>query len=236
MAVVTISGQTGSGGQEIGREVARLLGVDYLDRELLAEAARRTGIGLQQWTAHDMRVATLAERVAHLLQTFLEKSAMGYPTDPYLGGEPILSRTYEQMARVPTTPEQHLDDQRFIAVTTSIIKEVAALGNVVIIGRGAPYILKGHPRTLSVLTIAPRNYRIQVLMDREQWTREQAERQMDEQERHRIAFLHKFFHADPADLSTFDMTLQTGRLSPSAYAQLIAAAARALDASVVGGA
>lgn len=236
MAVVTISGQTGSGGQEIGREAAQLLGYGLVDRELLAEAARRTGIGLQQWTAHDMRLATTAERVAHIFQSFLEKSAIGYPGDPYLGGEPLLSRTYEQMAGASTTPEQHLDDQRFLTVTTTIIRELAEIGNVVIIGRGASYILHGHPRAFHVLTIAPREYRVRTVMDRERMTKEQAEHEVASQELHRTAYLQKFFHVDPMDPTAFDLVLQTGRLNLRQYAEMIALGVEALDARVVGGA
>ena len=236
MAIVTISGEIGSGGQDIGREVARLVGADFVDRELLAEAARRTGIELPEWTAHDMRVATLAERVAHLFQGFIERSAQGYAGDPYLSGEPILSRTYEQLAQPPSTPEQQLDDQRFLEVTRQIIRELADMGNVVIIGRGATYLLKDHPSALHVLTTAPRETRVRLTMDREQLPQEDAERSVHDQERHRVAFLRKFFHVDPLDPELFDIVLRVGRLSLNQYAEIVAAGAKALDARVLGGA
>lgn len=43
MPVVTIRGQLGSGASEIGREVANRLHVDYVDREVIAEALGRHG-------------------------------------------------------------------------------------------------------------------------------------------------------------------------------------------------
>ena len=45
MAVVTLNGATGVGGPEVGVEVARLLKADYVDRLLLAEAAKRARDG-----------------------------------------------------------------------------------------------------------------------------------------------------------------------------------------------
>ena len=235
MAIVTISGEIGSGGQEIGREAARLVGADYVDRELLAEAAQRTGIELREWTAHDMRVATLSERVTHLFQSFIQRSAQTYTGDPYLSGEPILSRTYEQLAQPPSTPEQQLDDQQFLEVTTQIIRELAEMGNVVIIGRGATYLLNDHPSVLHVLTTAPLATRVRLIMNREQLSQADAEWSIDDRERHRIAFLRKFFHIDPLDPEAFDIVLRTGRLGLNQYAEIVAAGARALDARVLGG-
>ena len=37
MPVITIRGQLGSGAPEVGREVARLIQGDYIDREVIAE-------------------------------------------------------------------------------------------------------------------------------------------------------------------------------------------------------
>ena len=43
MPVITITGLVGSGTAEIGAEVARSLGIDYVDRMILAEAAKKIG-------------------------------------------------------------------------------------------------------------------------------------------------------------------------------------------------
>ena len=64
MAVIAIAGQIGSGGQDIGQEVAKMLEGEFVDTFLLAEAANRTGISVEEWDARDMRVVGLADRVA----------------------------------------------------------------------------------------------------------------------------------------------------------------------------
>ena len=145
MAVIAIAGQIGSGGQDIGQEVANILEAEFVDTYLLTEAANRTGMSREEWDARDMRVDSLADRVARLFQTFIQRSAASYTADPYMSGEPLLSRTYEQAAAQPSNEEQTLDDQRFLEVTTEIIQELARLPRVVIIGRGATYILKTTP-------------------------------------------------------------------------------------------
>ena len=235
MAIVAISGQIGSGGQGIGREVARQIDGEYVDRELLVEAASRTGINLEEWAARDMRVASLTDRIAHIFQVFIERSAAGYSGDPYMSGEPLISRTYEQQATQAATPDQRLDDRRFLEVTTEIIREMAEPSHAVIIGRGAFHILKDHPRVFHLLTIAPADYRVRIIMERDQLSHDDAVKFVEEQERHRQTFIRKFFHTDPLDPSAFDMVLSTHRLSVRQHADIVVAAARSLDARVVGG-
>ena len=232
MAVIAIAGQIGSGGQDIGQEVARMLEGEFVDTFLLAEAANRTGISVEEWDARDMRVVGLADRVARMFQTFIQRSAAGYSADPYLSGEPLLSRTYEQAAAQPSNEQQTLDDQRFLEVTTEIIRELARLPQVVIIGRGATYILKDEPRVFNVLTLAPREQRIKRFADRRELTLDEAQKEVDDQEHKRQAYLRKFFRVDPFDPSWFDIVLQIDRLDISEYAEMIQTGAKALDAKI----
>ena len=44
---ITIGRQFGSGGREIGKKVAEALGVPYYDKELLAVAAKESGLSHQ---------------------------------------------------------------------------------------------------------------------------------------------------------------------------------------------
>ena len=44
MNIVTISREFGSGGREIGKKVAEILGYDYYDREIIAEIAKRHNV------------------------------------------------------------------------------------------------------------------------------------------------------------------------------------------------
>ncbi len=229
MAVIAIAGQIGSGGQDIGQEVAAQLEAEFVDNFLLSEAASRTGMSIEEWDARDMRVDSLTDRIARVFQTFVQRSAASYTADPYMSGEPILSRTYEQAAAEPRTDEQTLDDQRFLEVTTEIIKELARLPRVVIIGRGATYILRNNPRVFNVLALAPRDARIERWANRNSLSADEARREVDDQEHHRQAFLRKFFGVDPFDPSWFDMVLRVDRLDIKHYAQMVAAGARALD-------
>ncbi|MBI4329325.1 MAG: cytidylate kinase-like family protein [Chloroflexi bacterium] len=232
MAVVTVSGHYGSGALEVGRAVAEVLQAHYVDQEILAEAARRTKTEVQQWAERDEKLLTLSQRISVFFQSFLERSAAGYGGDPYTGGyaEPLLSRTYEQMTQLATTPQQHLDDRLFLEVTSAVIKDLAQIGKVVIIGRGSPFILKDHPTAFHVFLTAPQDFRRQVLIKREQVTRQQAEHLLAKGEKERRAFISKFFHIEHDDPLFYHQVLDASRFTWQEAAAIIATGARLLQA------
>ena len=46
--IITIARQNGSGGREVGKILADLLGIKCYDQEILSEAAEESGISLQE--------------------------------------------------------------------------------------------------------------------------------------------------------------------------------------------
>jgi cytidylate kinase len=62
MAIVTIAHETGSGGPEIGLELAKRLGWRYVDRDMLSEAALRYGVVEDRLTELDEKKPSLFER------------------------------------------------------------------------------------------------------------------------------------------------------------------------------
>ena len=58
--VITIGRQFGSGGREIGRLIAEKLGIEYYDKELLAEAEKEAEILIAEGEAEYMRILSEA--------------------------------------------------------------------------------------------------------------------------------------------------------------------------------
>ena len=144
MPVVTVSGNLGSGAREVAQAVAVRLGLDYVDQEIMVEAARRLGVSVSAVESHDERPSRLGERLASIMRTLMERSAMAGTADPMTGGggsglDMILSQTYGEAAGLPSdAPRGQLDDESYLRTLTSIIQGIAARGNVVILGRGQP--------------------------------------------------------------------------------------------------
>ena len=75
-----------------------------------------------------------------------------------------------------------MHDKAFIEATTSVIKELAASGDVVIIGRGSNMILSDTPGVVHVGLVAPTDVRVDTMAKREMFSPEEARAYMDELE------------------------------------------------------
>ena len=233
MAVVTIDGQIG-GPRQIGPNIARLLGVDYVDRLILAEAARRLSATIEVLAEREERVPRLIERIGRLLERAMERSAMvGVGGDPYLGRG--LGSIYDEVSRVPATRAQEVEDGRFIEVTKEVIRELAQAGNVVIIGRGGCIIVKDMPQVLRVGIVADdMEDRIAYIMERDTLERAAAEKYTNDTEKARIAYFRKFFKVHPDDPQLYHMMVNISAMNSEYAAVVIAEAARALEAKTAG--
>ena len=89
-----------------------------------------------------------------------------------------------------------------------IVGTVARHGGAVILGRGAHLIL-GPGAALRVLVVAPLEPRVRAVMKSEGLSEREARRRIVTVEADRKAFLMKHFHDDLADLTTFDIVLNT---------------------------
>lgn len=106
------------------------------------------------------------------------------------------------------------------------ILNYGALGEVVLIGRGAGHML---PRssTLAVRIVAPRSDRVAYMT---QWLRlspAEAEAEVDERDRRRRQFLLDNLSIDTADPTNYDLVLNSSRLGEELAAEVIVQTARA---------
>ncbi len=62
--IITIGRQFGSGGKEIGIRVAKELGIPFYDKELLQEAAKKSGLCEQIFESFDERPKSLLYSIA----------------------------------------------------------------------------------------------------------------------------------------------------------------------------
>ena len=231
MPVITINGTIGSGTFEIGQNVAELLELNYVDRMVLAEAARRVGSPVGALIEKEQRVIRFRERLGRFLQTMLERSAIsGVSGEPYFGRgiEMLPAETYTELAG-ESSSAQNVNDQAFIEATTAVIQDLADGGNVVIIGRGSNMILADVPGVFNVSLVAPVESRIDNIMRREELGREEAAAYVESLEEARVTFFRKFFKVEANDPTLYHMVLNTGLLPPANAAQTVAQAVTGLE-------
>ena len=208
MPVITITGLSGSGSIEVGSEVSKRLGIDYVDRLILAEAARKIGTTVAAVADRTERSPTLGDRVASFVRTVLERSALaGTGGDPYFGGgvDALLVREYRD---IPTGAEgQDVSDKQLMEVTASVIREIAQSEKVVIIGRGANVILRDWPGALHVGMVSSLEHRIERIIERERLSHAEAEKYIAENDKARTAYYHRFFKCQPEDPHQYHLVL-----------------------------
>ena len=230
MPVVTVSGSLGSGARDIAQAVARELKLEYVDHEILVEAARELGVAVSAVERRDERTSTIGERLGSVLHSLMEWSAAAGASDPVSGGlglETVLARTYGEAAALPAEPQGgQLDEQRYIKTLKSVIKELAARDNVVILGRGAQAILQHEVGVLHVYVAAPRDIRIEHLASLEGISREEAEKRIAHSDHHRQEFHRKYFKIDADSPQLYDLGINAGRVRFDVATKIIALAAR----------
>src|SRR5437867_9853350 len=181
MPVITISGNIASRAREIGQGVAEELGIPIVDQQVMVEAARRCAVPVGTVAEHDERRGSFRERLSALLRTVLERTAAS-GADPLTGAtglEAVLSRSYADMA----AEEPQLSDSLYLKTMTDIIPELAARGDVVLLGRCSRLILADMPGALHVLCVARRQLRAQRLTERDEIGLEEATQRARSEER-----------------------------------------------------
>ena len=230
MPVITVTGLVGSGAFEVGADVAKKLGIDYIDRMILAEAAKKIGTTVAAVAERTERPPRLGDRFAGFVKTVLERSALaGGGADPYFGGglDALLVREYRDFpTEEAAAADETLSDENLLKVTSGVIEEIAASGDVVIAGRGANIILHDTPGALHVGLVSRHTERVARIMEREQLNDIEAERHVIENDRARLAHYRRFFNVDPQDPQYYHLVLNTDLLHIDHSADVIVEAAR----------
>ena len=216
---------------EIGPKIANRLGVDHVDRTILAEAARKIGASEQDVADRTERAPGLGDRVAGFVKTVLERSALaGGGADPYFGGDSMRCwcASTATSRRRATAPENWTTRISSKSLRMSFRRSHQG-GNVVIAGRGSNIILREMPHTLHVGLISSLEVRVERIMQREQLGEEEAVRYVQENDRARIAYFKRFFDMDPQEARHYHQVLNTDMLTIDQTTEVIVATAQTLN-------
>lgn len=132
--IITIGRKYGSGGHQIGTEVAKALNIPFYDNELLDKASQDSGLCKAVFENQDEKPTS----------SFLYSLVMGSYSGAYSGS---------MMSDMPL-------NQKIFLSQFDTIKKLAEEGPCVIIGRCADYALELDPRLLSVFITADLDHRI----------------------------------------------------------------------------
>lgn len=130
MATITISKEFAAGGRQLAAQLAQELGYRLIGREILADLAKKLD---------------MSEGEAELLHRGQENSLFKLVDEIFL----------HTVRRIAQKPEAALDDDRYFAAVTDLVKGVAAQGDAVIVGWGGQYILADDANAHHFRVVAP---------------------------------------------------------------------------------
>jgi cytidylate kinase len=188
----------GSGGAPVGRELARRFGSEFLDRNIVASVAERSGIPEAEAEGYDEQLPSLWQRVAAALATSSPEVSM----PPLPSGESLSGGAVQE---------------RLARLTRLVVEEAAERGNAVIVGRGAAFIIGRRRDALHVHLHAPLEMRVRNLMTRVEEAPEHARpdaaslgelcRAIDAK---RAKYIRQLFGVNWLDVTHYDLAIDTG--------------------------
>ena len=146
-------------------------------------------------------------------------------------GKACLGGAHESSGGPGQAQGQALDEARAMDLIRATIGAAYERGSVLIVGRGGQVILEDKPDVLHVRVVAPMEERVRRLQERENLTAPQARRLARERDRAKAEYLRTFYSIDPADVSMYDLVVNTAKLGVDTTVELISSAARALEAA-----
>jgi cytidylate kinase len=194
-----VSHTTGSGGEEIGKQVAERLGYLYVDEDIVARAAAAGGL--------EPRDIADEERRKSFARRFLETLAEG-------GGDGWTLAVGQGIEVIKPT------DIR--ALIRDTLAETAAHGKVVIVAHAASYALDRGPGTLRLfVTASPKVREGRVAATAEG----DAARVIKDSDAGRRDYLKRFYSVDSESPTDYDLVVNTDQLSPEQATEIVLRAA-----------
>ncbi len=194
--IVAIGRELGAGGAEVGERIAELLGAELLDKQIVDLVAARIGAPAAYVEARDENVEGFVDRLFRVITS-------AYPEAYAAEGLPDWS------------------EERMVELTAGIIREHASSHSLVVIGRGAPLLLRDRRDAVRVFIAAPFEARVQRIRTRTGCTADEAARDIKKSDGHRLAYMQQHYRVDWRDPHSYDLVVNMEHLSVDAAAALI---------------
>ena len=169
--IITVEREYGAGGSLVAAELAHRRGWQLLDQQLTGDIAKMAAVDPKVVARCDEKVDRLLHRLAKV----------------------FWRGSYERA--LPVADHHIFDADMMVNLAHRLIQEKAEEGHCVIVGRGAPYILRDRPDTFRVFVYGSREEKIKRMIRLKMDEKEAAE-MVDTIDQERSAFVRKYFNAE----------------------------------------
>ncbi len=193
--LITISRELGSGGSFIGRVLARDLGISYVDREIVREAAN-------YFKLPENKIDSLNEKLRSFWDSFYV-NINGYQ-DIYVPPQIV----------GPT-------DWELFEIESQIIRKIAENRSAVIIGRCGFHVLKEYAHHTRVFLYADKDFRIDRIQKLRNLSYEEAEAMVIQSDKDRKNYYKTYAGKDWSDTGNYDIAINTTSIDLFAAVKMI---------------
>jgi len=207
MAVITVSRQYGSGGDEVAARLCELLGYRYFDKRMMAQVASETGLPATEVADSD--------EDRHEVLGFFER----------LFGHKVMEAwvAKDEASGARTVEVGELDSRRYVTLVRDVVQWAFKQGNVVIVGRGGQAVLKDQPGVFHVRIVAPFEERVRRVIEQQRFSNPAAARDFCAgRDRAGADYLRAYYNVDWDDSTLYHLTLNTALWDLETAAHIIA--------------
>ena len=181
--VITISRNCGSGGSIIGDQVAKELGISYIDRQLLTMASEQSGISESLFAQADEK----------LKKSFLTK---------------VTQNVYKGELHPPENDE-FTSNKNLFNYQAKVLKELATEQSYVVIGRCSDFILKDMKNLLRVYIHAPHDECVRKCMSEYMRSEREMEKHIQKTDKVRAEYYLHYTGKKWNDPANYDLCLNS---------------------------
>ena len=179
--IITIGRQCGASGKVIGQMLAESMGVKCYDKELLALAAKNSGLCEELFETHDEKPTN-----SFLYSLVMDTYSMGYTSSGYM--------------------DMPINHKIFLAQFDTI-KKLADEESCVIVGRCADYALADYPNVVSVFITASDEDRIASLKELYKVDASKAKDIMVKTDKKRSSYYNYYSNKKWGDVKSYDLCI-----------------------------
>lgn len=193
--IITIARQFGSGGREIGQNLAERLGISFYDKELITRAAKESGIDQDLFENADEK-----------------------PFNPFWSSVAVNLSGFS--GKFTNFSDMPINDRLFL-IQTQVIKQIAEEDSCVIVGRCADHILRDRKDAVHVFLLANDDYKLKRVVESYGVPQQNAAEFMRKTDKKRAAYYDYYVGEKWGNAQNYDLSVRTSSVGIDHAVELI---------------
>ena len=193
--IVTVSREAYCGGDEFAKMLADKAGFKFYDREIISLASQKSGI-------HEEHFESVEKKPTN---SILYSVVMGMYSS---------RGAYVKLDDV-------LTDDKIYKVQADIIRDMAAQGNCVFVGRCSDYILRNNEKCFNIFLRGGLNDRVKRAMNEQNTSEAEAKKIVSRADKKRRSYYNYYTNREWGNINNYDIALNLSKISEKDAVEVI---------------